>query len=86
MSKRRSFVGEFREHVAIGDWVTARELALRITPNATREMLLELSRDHSRRLSNLERYGHVRRRCKNGVFEYARAETPATVQTMWYPT
>ena len=89
MSRRRpSFIGVFKTHVPVGDWVTGRTLAERTHPRHSGSKLSEVAKDYSRRLSNLERYGHVRRRFNptTNVFEYAVKETPEVVKTSWCPT
>ena len=92
MSRRRpSFIGLFHKHVRIGAWVTGRELARRIQrANGCHDEdgLSALAKECSQRLSNLERYGHVRRRYSPGLcaFEYARMETPAVHKTSWFPS
>jgi len=89
MSRRRpSFIGVFNKHVRIGCWIGGRDLAMRVHPTIGDERLAAFAKDFCRRLSNLERYGHLQRRFNavTGIFEYARKETPPLVRNSWCPT
>jgi hypothetical protein len=93
--KRRkpSFIGLMRRHVQKGEWVTCRDLAARANPTVGGDALTEIAKDYSRRLSNLERYGHVLRRPSGqpngGSFVYATRDSvdeTSPVKTYWFPT
>lgn len=88
--RRPSFLGQFINHVELGEWVTCRDVAVRMNPGMDGAELSEVAKDFSRRLSNLERYGHIQRRPGGGSsFVYARLETQAVrvlSKAFWFPT
>lgn len=65
------FLVVFTSYTAPGEWITAATLAHRIAPMASSEFAKEVSR----KLSNLNRFGHLDRRLtSNGIErEYQRA-------------
>ena len=94
--RKPSFMGHFTRHVKVGEWVTGRQLAARVHPAMDGADLSEVAKDFSRRLSNLERYGHIQRRLEradNGslVFVYTHRETMTlrpwkSPKASWFPT
>lgn len=56
-----AFIETMLRVVQPGELVTCSALAQRLHPETTGKDLLAISKDFSRRLSNMERLGHVRR-------------------------
>lgn len=67
------FLPSFRAVARPGEWVTCQMVARRISPNACGRKLTDLSKDVSRKLSNLQRYGHIKRRLRSdrSGYEYS---------------
>lgn len=85
MAADARFLRVFREHAKPGEWLTAAELAKRLNPPEPawcapppRWLFAEWKRAVSRKLSNLNRFGHLDRRYGSGhEFEYALASPVA---------
>lgn len=66
---RARFLAVFVSYVRPGDWITASALTQLIVPGASSE----LSQEFARKLSNLNRFGHLDRRQRpDGTHEYTR--------------
>lgn len=66
----------FRSLAAPGEWVTCKVIARRWKPNVSGKVLTEASKDVSRKLSNLERFGHISRRTRDDRTGYEYSWTP----------
>lgn len=56
------FLQDLRSVAQPGEWVSCMTVARRLHPEAHGRALMAASKDASRRLSNLERFGHISRR------------------------
>lgn len=75
------FLHVFVAYTTPNEWVTARELALRMWKRGGSQWVKEVSR----KLSNLERTGLVERRASGACFVYAKRPAPRDEQGVMPP-
>lgn len=78
------FLLVFMAYAGPGEWVTSRRLAERIVPPAPTP---EFCKEVSRKLSNLNRFGHLERQrvARDGLeFEYRRTVDAPAVKLRWW--
>lgn len=70
---RFNFLAWLRPAAEGVEWFSSMDIARRAYPKASKTELVRRSRDISRRLSNIHRYGHVDRRVKDNSSAQANA-------------